>query len=539
MSPTSTVPFTPFTSTASASKTASGTAGTGMGSMGMDEALSPVAQHMQSARKSSHAGPSTTGTELLPLDTPRDRTRAVEVTEAVTEAATEAATEAGAEDAEVGGDRTFSEDFADARSSIYSASPYQLKPIEVDVGGVTSPPASQEQEQEQQEPSIREQGRSGDGDDDSFVSVTSLEDFEDMGREGAQEREQEQEQEQEVSPSVSQAGDPTQTPPSDRVDSPADSKTVQVSEGVAGEVAAAPESMPRSVRIESRENAKQPTHPYLAYQRLMGGRRRATRAGVGGLPKGPKSATKRRSFLYGDAETPDEVESRELYHNEMAWLLGGSGRWSIDQESRDRAAREAKSRSKPGDWGATNPAAQMSMTAPRMITDMTDAGSIFALNMQCNSQWKLEEGPGMIRCMVVNPVESILLTCSRTGVRLWSLTSHPLLHVSSYAHHHAPPFAAGFLRGGLTAATCDGNVHIWDIETRSTVAFLAASAACNFAQQDKGAGFSSMSIVTPREGSAPSLGASGDDQLLTTLGATLSFHDLRLNCNRSITPVAE
>jgi len=37
-----------------------------------------------------------------------------------------------------------------------------------------------------------------------------------------------------------------------------------------------------------------------------------------------------------------------------------------------------------------------------------------------------------IRCMCVNPQESLLMTSSRSGVRLWSLSAHPLLHVGTY-----------------------------------------------------------------------------------------------------------
>ena len=57
---------------------------------------------------------------------------------------------------------------------------------------------------------------------------------------------------------------------------------------------------------------------------------------------------------------------------------------------------------------------------------------------------------------------------------------------------------------------------------------------------EKGAGFSSMSIIQPRDGIMPSMGAFGDDQLVTTLGATLSYHDLRIGGGgRGIVPVAD
>jgi hypothetical protein len=292
------------------------------------------------------------------------------------------------------------------------------------------------------------------------------------------------------------------------------------------------------------------SRPYMSYQRLMASRRNprgrsvaASKLTKNGTAKKGKSTS---IFAHGDAENAEEIEQRELYYNEMAWLLGGTGRWNIDQDLKEKTATMQQKAAKLGryhmssgsDW---NPAAQMSMTSPRMVTDAaSDAGAVFALNMQCNSQWKLEETPGMIRCMAVNSIESMLLTCSRTGVRLWSLTSHPLLHISSYTHHSSPPFAAGFLRCGTNAATCDGNIHIWDVETRHTISFLSAATAAGYSSVEKGSGFTSMSIIAPRDGIMPSMGAYGDDQLITTLGATLSYHDLRVSSTgRGIVPVAD
>lgn len=160
-----------------------------------------------------------------------------------------------------------------------------------------------------------------------------------------------------------------------------------------------------------------------------------------------------------------------------------------------------------------------------------DAGSLFALQMQSNTQWKLEDNLGMIRCMVVNPIETLLMTCSRTGVRLWSLSSHPLQHVSSYNNHANPAFQAGFMRSGIQAATCDGNIHLWDIESRKTLAYLSHTS-------DRGP-YTCMSAIAPRHGIVPSIGAFGDDQLLTTAGNAVSFYDVRCNCARALNGLAE
>jgi hypothetical protein len=333
----------------------------------------------------------------------------------------------------------------------------------------------------------------------------------------------------------------------------ADDQVAHVEDGVEANIVSTVEHAAPASYLEAKES-KHP-RPYMSYQRLMGARRnnRASARNNVAVSKAHKTGTARKGktssiFAHhmGDSENAEEVENRELYYNEMAWLLGGTGRWNIDQDLKEKAATMQQKAAKLGRYHASsgsewNPAAQMSMTSPRMVTDAaSDAGAVFSLNMQSNSQWKLEENPGMIRCMAVNPIESMLLTCSRTGVRLWSLTSHPLLHVSSYTHHSSPPFAAGFLRCGSSAATCDGNIHIWDIETRHTISFLSAATAAGYNPGEKGSGFTSMSIIAPRDGIMPSMGAYGDDQLITTMGATLSYHDLRLSSSgRGIMPVAD
>lgn len=274
------------------------------------------------------------------------------------------------------------------------------------------------------------------------------------------------------------------------------------------------------------------------------------------------------SISSSEAETVDDIENRELYYNEMAWLLAGEGRWNVDKDLRDKAAAREQARLGGGklssrghsttssnfslEWSS---AAQLSMTTPRITTDASaDANSLFTLQMQSNTQWRLEDSsPGIIRCMAANALESLLITCSRTGVRLWSLSTNPLTHVSSYSRHSAPPFNAGFLHNGIHAATCDGNIHVWDIESRHTIAFLNANAASNTntfhhhhhhhhhldRNSSSSIGFSSMTIVPAQFGIVPCLGSFGDNQLLTTLNNILAYHDLRSNYSKSISTVAE
>ena len=375
------------------------------------------------------------------------------------------------------------------------------------------------------------------------------------------------------------------------------------------------------------------SHSYQAYQKIMCGKK-APRAPVRHLDPGSSgggggsggsgavgsgkygtdskraSARKGKSiFASGGEENPFDAEQRELYYNENAWLLAGNGRWNVNQEVRDKHAKEVKRTNRAlgrargagsvagvggvsgtaggtsaGAGGASgaaaaagaaslamamgveptssavgagngnadwNPAAGISLTAARIATDVAaDAGSLFTLGMQSTTQWKLEENPGMIKCMIANPVESLLLTCSRTGVRLWSLTSHPLVQVSSYMHHSSAPFCAGFLRCGTHAATCDGNIHIWDIESRHTIGYLSGSSSSSSGTSGgatssgnssggAGSGFSSMSIIPPRYGVSPTMGVFGDDQLLTTMGSVINYYDVRSNCGKAMNPVAE
>jgi hypothetical protein len=299
--------------------------------------------------------------------------------------------------------------------------------------------------------------------------------------------------------------------------------------------------------------------PFTRYQRIMSSAsKRLTRNNVrsgllGSLALSRKQQHQKMSslFLSYDMESLDDIENRELYYNEMAWLLAGEGRWNVDKDLRDKAAAREQARMGGGklslrhasNFAEWSSAAQLSMTTPRITTDASsDANSLFTLQMQSNTQWRLEDSPGVIRCMAANALESLLITCSRTGVRLWSLSTNPLTHVSSYSRHSVPPFNAGFLHNGIHAATCDGNIHVWDIESRHTIAFLNATSNIVHTHHhhlDRSIGFSSMTIVPAQFGIVPCFGSFGDNQLLTTLNNILAYHDLRSNYSKSVSTVAE
>jgi hypothetical protein len=87
----------------------------------------------------------------------------------------------------------------------------------------------------------------------------------------------------------------------------------------------------------------------------------------------------------------------------------------------------------------------------------------------------------------------------------------------------------GFMKSGSAIASCDGNVNIWDIEKKDTLAFLNAPEKP----------FSHMHVVSSKSGINCSLGIGGDDQIVTCSGSTLSYYDFRSISPRSLKGIAE
>lgn len=162
------------------------------------------------------------------------------------------------------------------------------------------------------------------------------------------------------------------------------------------------------------------------------------------------------------------------------------------------------------------------MISPKIAVDVaTDAGSLINFSLQANTFWRYEEAPGYIRCMVANANESLLLTSSRTGERLWSLSTHPLLQLADYNNHANVPFAAAFLRDGQRVISCDsGSIHLWDIEYTRTALSVISTA-------DKNNGFSSFHVLSAKYGVHPSIDGMGDEQFLATVQGSVCFYDIR------------
>jgi hypothetical protein len=297
--------------------------------------------------------------------------------------------------------------------------------------------------------------------------------------------------------------------------------------------------------------------------------------------------------ISNENETNDEIEFRESRYSELTWLLAGYGRWNVDKEMKDRLTKEQTKQLKSallmnrmnsiaaatsnlaGGGGGVggglnnttgnqsnnvpssassqsvyhhhhhtsyfnsgnewNPAAQMSMTAPKIAVDVVnDSSSFINFQLQANTQWKLEDPPGHIRCMITNPNETLLMTCSKTGVRLFSLSTHPILHVSSYTGHSTPPFNAAFLRDGQNGMTCDGSIHLWNIESRQALAIISP-----IDKHTASLGYSSVSVIPSKFGIHPTIDSIGDEQLLATIADTVSYFDIRCNHLKPLNRVAE
>jgi WD40 repeat protein len=87
------------------------------------------------------------------------------------------------------------------------------------------------------------------------------------------------------------------------------------------------------------------------------------------------------------------------------------------------------------------------------------------------------------------------------------------------------------MKNGTTAITCDGSIHVWDLERKKLLFILGGSNLSN----DKiisNTAFTSMSVVHSRQGLTPGLGVYGDEQIIATAGNTICFYDFRCDCSR-------
>jgi hypothetical protein len=268
------------------------------------------------------------------------------------------------------------------------------------------------------------------------------------------------------------------------------------------------------------------------------------------------SATNIMTSMLSRAQTEDDDDNDGLdsNQNDVIWLLAGKGRWNVTREIKEKVNQSLRGSRIEGQkydsaditsitsHGQSNwtPAAHVSMTSPRITVDSSsEASSYFTLRMTNKIQFRIEDTTdGGIRAMLVDRSESLLLTSSKTGIRVYSLASHPIKLVSLYTKHTPAALHAGFLRNGLQVASCNSNsIDIWDLETRKTLATLDSNDSNSINGAD--VSFSHMQVVSPQTGMSPSLAAYGDDQLLACHQGSLSFYDLRLRSKNPVNAISE
>lgn len=312
----------------------------------------------------------------------------------------------------------------------------------------------------------------------------------------------------------------------------------------ADKIAALPTTViPKITSVMSTSKRPSVVEPYNSYKSLLSYRSIETREvqylGSRAGKRNVKIGSTNSGLQTAEGESHEEATHREYVYSENSWLLAGRGRWNVDKDLKDKNAKEQNkifrgfnNRGGGNDW---NPAAQISLVSPRIAVDVvSDATTVLGLNMHTNTQWKIEDAfapAAAVKCMAINPIESLLLTCSRSGVKIWSLTSFPLVQLSSYNNHNAVPFAADFMRNGLHAATCDGSIHIWDVETSKAMAYALST-------YDRGI-FTFMNVVPTKYGVISGVGACGDEQIMATAGHMITTYDVRSYCAKAMKTVAE
>ena len=263
-----------------------------------------------------------------------------------------------------------------------------------------------------------------------------------------------------------------------------------------------------------------------------------------------------------------------------AWLLTGVHRWrpsdgesglsnidisrDIKSVSNSLKSKLAQKDSKPGSVSnsglannvgrfkrATVPAAQLSMTSPKITVDTaSEAGSIFSLQMTSKVHFYPDEIGVPVQFMMTNETESLLVTGHKNGrVKIWNLNSHPLSSTGIYNGHLVPPivgadkkdalshtgvFCGSFMKDSCHAFTCDGTIRIWDVETQKTLAELSPNTVDQCNQY-----FTHCESLSPKEGVIPDIGPHGDNVLMACMGQTLYHFDVRMRTTNVLSSVAE
>ena len=204
------------------------------------------------------------------------------------------------------------------------------------------------------------------------------------------------------------------------------------------------------------------------------------------------------------------------------------------------------------------PAAQISMTSPKVAVDTaSEATSVFALKMQNKFSWNFDDPSDNhffqgsnynnnhnnnnssssssptssvgVTLLLPHPTESFFLGGSRDGmIKIWSLNSNPVRLLSSFSEHNSSITSAGYMKNGTQVVSCDGNIHVWDIETSKILSSVSSSSLSSITSNDQEK-FSFINVVSPRIGISPDMGLHGDNQIVTCCNSVLSHYDFRQN----------
>ena len=274
-----------------------------------------------------------------------------------------------------------------------------------------------------------------------------------------------------------------------------------------------------------------------------------------------RSTSKGDSSPLGHENSLDDMDGVALaqWNSDRSWIFGGSGRWSVLSPERinpeSHSSPSSKSRSAfaspvspsiPNFSSALSSSlkskapAAVSMANPEVVTDAaTEASEPFAFQMINQSSWAFDElayqagASGAVSLLLPDATERFLVAGTKDGeMKVWSLSSNPLVELMKYSSHQTSIISAGFLKSGTHVASCDGSIRIWDIERGMTIADLQKS-------HSEMNAFCHLEVVSPRFGVGSDMSKHGDDQLATCAGTVLAHYDTRVGYASTLNPISE
>lgn len=262
---------------------------------------------------------------------------------------------------------------------------------------------------------------------------------------------------------------------------------------------------------------------------------------------GRQDSVSTQSIATDVSNTPSNTSS---YNSTTSYTKNAQSLFSRFGTSKTSTSVPVSQKSEKSSLGV--PAVQLSMTSPKINIDTaSESASYFNFNMNILTSWKADESsvtsigqnvsyssqlPNYsaatnalqlvtskpIKTLVVHPSESLVLSCSSSGSKIWSLNCHPVKLSALYPNTSTTiPFTCNFLGSGTHFATCDGSIALWDVESSRIISYIGGS-------EQTQTPFHTMAVIPSRYGISPSINPCGDNQILTSSnGFTLSHYDFR------------